>query len=257
MTIRQLLEHTSGAPNGSLELLLRHIEDPTSLEQQLEALGRDYADQEHIDAINDVPWTAPGQFVYSNAGYVALGMLVEEATGRSVEDLLRERVFGPAGMRHSSYPDEPGLNGPVLREDAWVGETWEGGWWDLDGFDPDVFSHAGAVVSTTADLAAFNEALLTGELVGPEVLQEMLTPTAASGFYGLGVYAVLDPCSTPEDPQLLWGHDGASFGTLSIVLGSADGTRQIAIGATGRDLSALVPRWDVGDLLVPALLATC
>src|SRR5699024_8929081 len=147
-------------------------------------------------------------------------------------------------------------NGPVLREDAWVGPAWEDGWLDLDGFDPDFFAHAGAAVSTTADLAAFNEALLTGELVGPEVLQEMLTPDPMNG-YGLGIYAVTDPCSTPEDPQLLWGHDGASFGTLSVVLGSTDGTRQIAIGATGRDISGPLPRWDFADLLVPALLATC
>lgn len=256
VTVRQLLDHTSGAPNGSVELLLRNIDDPTSLEQQLAAMSKDYTDQEHIDAINDAPWTEPGQFVYSNAGYVALGMLLETATGRSVEDLLRERVFAPAGMRHSSYPDDPGLNGPVLREDAWVGPGWEDGWLDLDGFDPDFFSHAGAAVSTTADLVAFNEALLTGDLVGPEVLQEMLTPNPMSG-YGLGIYAVLDPCSDPAAPELLWGHDGASFGTLSIVLGSTDGTRQIVIGATGRDISAEVPRWDFGDLLVPALLATC
>src|SRR5690606_26941911 len=70
VTIRQLLEHTSGAPNGSLELLLRNVDD-LSLEQQLAAMSQDYADQEHIDAINDATWTEPGQFLYSNAGYVA------------------------------------------------------------------------------------------------------------------------------------------------------------------------------------------
>ena len=258
VTIRQLLQHTSGAPNGTLELLMQHVTDPTSVEQQLAALGRDYADQEHIDAINAVPWTEPGTFLYSNAGYVALGMLLEAQTGRSVESLLQERVFGPAKMRHSSYPDDPGLNGPVLQEDAWVGPGWADGWLDLAGFDPEFFSHAGAAVSTTADLAAFNEALLTGELVSTELLQEMMTPVDGGGMlYGLGLYAVPDPCSSPDDPQLLWGHDGASFGTLSIVLGSTDGTRQISLGATGRDISSPQPRWDLGDVLVPALLATC
>ena len=90
----------------------------------------------------------------------------------------------------------------------------------------------------------------------PEPRAPRLVHATMTG-YGLGIYAVLDPCSTPEDPQLLWGHDGASFGTLSVVLGSTDGTRQIAIGATGRDISGPLPRWDFADVLVPALLATC
>lgn len=258
VTIRQLLNHTSGAPNGTMELLLRNMTDPNSIEQQLAAMSKDYADQEHIDAINDAPWTEPGQFLYSNAGYVALGMLLEAQTGREVADLMRERVFRPAGMRHASYPDEPGLNGPVLREDAWVGPIWEDGWLDLDGFDPDFFSHAGAAVGGTADLTAFNEALLSGELVDPALLAEMMTPVDGGGMlYGLGLYAVPDPCSDPAAPELLWGHDGATFATLSIVLGSTDGTRQVALGATGRDLTSLEGRWNLGDVLVPALLATC
>lgn len=258
VTIRQLLNHTSGAPNGTMELMMRHISDPGSIEQQLAALSRDYTDQEHIDAVNDVPWTEPGEFVYSNAGYVALGMLLEEQTGRDVADLLRQRVFTPAGMRHSTYPDDPGVRGPFLREDAWIGPGWEDGWLDLDGFDPDVFAHAGAVVSTSPDLTAFNEALLTGELVDTGLLQEMLTPVGGGQLlYGLGIYAIPDPCSDPAAPELLWGHDGASFGTLSIVLGSTDGTRQVAVGASGRDLTSLEGRWSLGDVLVPALLATC
>ena len=258
VTLRQLLSHTSGIPNGTAEILATQITDPTSWEQFLAAVSRDYADQDHIDVVNAAPWTEPGQFLYSNAGYVALGMLLEAQTGQSVEQLLRERVFRPAGMRHTSYPDEPGLRGPALHEDAWVGETLPGGWLDLEGFDPDIFAHAGAVVTTTADLVAFNDALLIGEPVDPALLQEMLTPQADGPLlYGLGIYAVPDPCSDPASPQLLWGHDGASLGTLSVILGSTDGERQVAVAATGRDLGSYPARWDLGEVLLPALLATC
>lgn len=258
VTVRQLLNHTSGIPNGTTELLLSQMEDRNSLEELLAALGRDYADQDHIDVVNAVAWTEPGEFLYSNAGYVALGMLLEAQTGRTVESLLRQRIFTPAGMRHSSYPDDPGLNGPVLREDAWVGPVWGDGWLRLAGFDPDVFSHAGAAVSTTRDLNLFNEALLTGRLVEPELLAQMLTPVEGAPMpYGLGVYAVPDPCAAPDEPAFLWGHDGLSFGTQSVVLGSVDGTRQLSLGVTGRDSSGPEPRWDLADVLVPALLATC
>ena len=53
-------------------------------------------------------------------------------------------------------------------------------------------------------------------------------------------------------------HDGATFGSLSLTFASRDGSRQVALGVTGRDLpldqDAL---YDINDALVPMLLATC
>jgi D-alanyl-D-alanine carboxypeptidase len=58
--------------------------------------------------------------------------------------------------------------------------------------------------------------------------------------------------------EYLYGHDGASFGTLSVNFTSLDGERQIALGVTGRnvtlDQDAL---YDFNDMLVPMLEATC
>lgn len=255
VTLRQLLSHTSGMPNGSQELLLLNL-GGGEVSDFLAAIGRDYTDQDHVDAVNAFPahWTEPGTFVYSNAGYVVLGMLLEARTGQSVEQLLREDVWGPAGMRHSSYPLDPGMPNPALEEDAWTGA----GWLELDGFDPDLFRSAGAVVSTTADLNAFTGALVSGELLDPALVEEMLTPvTSGLMDYGLGVYRLPDPCSTPEDPQWLYGHDGASYGTLSVAFTSADGSRQVSLGVTGRDISAVPGRVNVNEVLVPALLASC
>lgn len=254
VTLRQLLSHTSGMPNGTNELLALHVTGP-EWSDFLEAVGRDYTDQDHVDAVNAFPWTEPGQFVYSNAGYVVLGMLLQAQTGQSVEQLLRQDVWGPARMRHSSYPLDPGMPNPALEEDAWLGDP---GWLELGGFDPDLFRSAGAVVSTTADLNAFTDALVSGELVDPALVEEMVTPVTSDLMdYGLGIYRLPDPCSTPEDPQWLYGHDGASYGTLSVAFTSADGTRQLSLGVTGRDISSLEGRWNINDVLVPALLATC
>ncbi|AXH96719.1 serine hydrolase domain-containing protein [Ornithinimicrobium avium] len=253
VTLRQLLSHTSGMPNGTQELLLPNVEGP-EMSDFLAAIGRDYTDQDHVDAVNAFPWTEPGEFVYSNAGYVVLGMLLAARTGEDVGTLLREGVWGPAGMRHTSYPLDPGMPNPALEEDAWVGD----GWLELGGFDPDLFRSSGAVVSTTADLNAFTDALISGELVDPALVQEMVTPVTTDMLqYGLGVYRLPDPCSSPEDPQWLYGHDGATYGTLSVAFTSADGTRQLSLGVTGRDLSSLEGRWNINEVLVPALLATC
>ena len=147
------------------------------------------------------------------------------------------------------------MRGHALRESFWDGVQW----WSLAGFDPDVFSHAGAAVSTTQDLNIFTEALISGELFAPDLLPQMMGGSPLPTGYGLGVYAVPDPCVQPGEPQaLLWGHDGLSFGTSSVALTSSDGTRQFSLAVTGRNLSADPEGlWDLTDVLVPALLATC
>jgi D-alanyl-D-alanine carboxypeptidase len=75
--------------------------------------------------------------------------------------------------------------------------------------------------------------------------------------YGPGVYRVPDPCSSPEDPTWLYGHDDAAFGTISIALNSSDGERQSSLGVAGRNMtSGPEALYDLNDVLVPMLLTT-
>lgn len=262
VTVGHLLSHRSGMPTGTGPLLAARMTDPTSTEEFFAALGQDYSDADHVAAALATPWLFPPgtDFSYSNSGYVVLGMLLEEVTGRDLAHLLRREVFRPAGMRHSDYPDEPQSRGPFLVGAAYTGEP-GAEWTSLDDFDPDVFRAAGAATSTTADLLSFTDALLTGRLVQPGTVADMTTPrSAVAGFpeYGLGVYRIPDPCAPPETPAYLYGHDGASFGTLSVALSSPDGSRSLSLGVTGRNLTTDPEAlYDLNDLLVPMLLATC
>lgn len=252
VTLRQLLSHTAGTPNGTAELLLSEMQDPSSIDELVELLGDRYPDAQHVAAANAGAWTAPGAFSYSNAGYVALGVALEVATDRSVGELLEERIFRPLRMTQTEYPDTPGLRGAAMREAMWDGATWH----ELDHFDPTFFSHAGAVVSTTRDLSRFTEALITGEIVDPALVDEMVQPRSHGPMeYGLGIYRVPDPC---EPGAWLYGHDGGSMGTTSIAYTSADGARQLAFAVTGRDMSgAQPPLYDLSALLQPMLVASC
>lgn len=260
VTIEHLLSHRSGMPTGTDALLVARMTDPSSVDEFVAVIGQDYTDADHVAAALATPWLfEPGtDWSYSNAGFVVLGMLLEQVTGTDLEHLLRQRVFRPAGMRHSDFPDEPQVRGPFLVESAYVGEE-EGGWRGLGHFDPDVFGAAGAVTSTTADLLAFTDGLLTGRLLRPATVTQMTTPRSDVPIeYGLGVYRVPDPCAAPDAPAYLYGHDGASYGTLSVALSSPDGSRSLAVGITGRNLSAdPAALYDVNELLVPMLLATC
>jgi D-alanyl-D-alanine carboxypeptidase len=263
VTIEQLLSHRSGAPTATDWILALRMADPTSIDEYFEVMGQEVTPADHIEALRSAPWVAePGaRYSYSNAGYVVLGMMLEEVTGRSVERLLQHRVFAPAGMWQSAYPDDPGARGPFLHESAYTGPEGQG-WYDLDHWDPSLFDAAGAVTSTTEDLADFTEALVTGRLVDADTTADMLEPRtvgqADAPEYGLGVYRVPDPC---VPGGWLYGHDGASFGTISINLTSPDGERQVSVGITGRDIVYPVltdePLYDPTELLAGMMQATC
>ncbi|WP_413317751.1 serine hydrolase domain-containing protein [Agrococcus sp. 1P02AA] len=251
VTLRQLLSHTGGTPNGTVELLLASMEDPTSIDELVAVLGDRYPDEAHIAAANAGAWTPEGEYAYSNAAYVALGVALEEATGERVADLLEERIFDPLGLRQTSYPDQPGLRGNAMQEAMWDGQRWH----DLQHFDPTFFSHAGALVTSARDLSAFTEALITGEVVSPALLAEMLEPVTEATGYGLGIYRVPDPC-VPGD--YLYGHDGGAMGTVSVAYTSADGSRQVTFAITGMDRSGSPePLYDIAGVLQPMLAASC
>src|SRR6185437_15667301 len=71
----------------------------------------DYAEEEGPDPLEyetlwfDRPCYGPpgGEFHYSNAGYVLLGLIVEEVSGLSFVDAVRQQVFEPAGMAASGF----------------------------------------------------------------------------------------------------------------------------------------------------------
>jgi CubicO group peptidase (beta-lactamase class C family) len=83
--VRHLLSHTAGISN--------------SLYQQVD-LRKDYSEEELVKKIATIPLDFPpgSKWRYSNPGYVLLGVLVRKATGRFYGDLLKERIFEPAGM---------------------------------------------------------------------------------------------------------------------------------------------------------------
>ncbi|MCC2315524.1 serine hydrolase domain-containing protein [Cellulomonas xiejunii] len=258
VTLEHLLSHRSGLPTGSDVMVALRMTDLTSWDEFIRVLGEEYTDTEHVAAALATPWLfEPGtDWSYSNAGYIVLGMMLEEVTGQDLDALLRHRVTRPAGMRHTELPHEPRSHGPFLVGAAFTGP--DTGWYSLGHGDPDLFGAAGAVTSTTADLMSFTDALLGGRLVRPDTVADMVTPRSLTPLeYGLGVFRVADPCAPPGSGAYLYGHNGATYGTLSIVLSSPDGARSLAVGVTGRDLTSEKSVEDFNALLLPMALATC
>ena len=113
VTVGQLLNHTSGIPDYFSE----------EAESDYAALWRDRpcyrmtSIRDFLPLFENAPMKAPpGQgFLYSNAGFILLGLIVEELTGQEFREVVMERVIRPCGMTRTGYfaldalPDGAGL----------------------------------------------------------------------------------------------------------------------------------------------------
>jgi serine-type D-Ala-D-Ala carboxypeptidase/endopeptidase len=120
----------------------------------------------------------PGEsFEYSNLGVGLLGHVLALATGRSYEELVRERVTAPLGMTHTSIALTP-----WMRDHLALGHGPQGG--VVANWDITTLAGAGALRSTTLDMLKFLDANLhpeRGALGRPMALTQRERAPAGSG----------------------------------------------------------------------------
>ena len=98
ITIRQLLNHTSGMKNlGPTDLVgwIHHLGDPEV--NQVTLVGER---MQSYQALVSNPGTIGA---YSNAGYIILGAIVEVASGQPYEEFVRNRILKPLSMKSSDF----------------------------------------------------------------------------------------------------------------------------------------------------------
>ncbi len=218
ITIRELLDMTSGlydflddGDSTILDWLLHGNPDRTWAPTDLVAISTRHA-----------PKFAPGtSYEYCNTCYVLLGMIVERATGDSIANELRTRVFRPAGLRATSLDSTAAIAGRHAHGYEREGRSLV----DVSAINPSYAWAAGALVSTANDVARFYRALLGGKLLRPDLLAQMetLVPIAPNAGYGFGLLEVDLPCGRA------WGHDGAIPGYRTWALNSKDGKHQVVV----------------------------
>jgi CubicO group peptidase (beta-lactamase class C family) len=151
------------------------------------------------------PYRPPGEvFQYSNAGYIVLGLVIEQVTGASYAEAVRAEVFEPAVMAASGFfrLDEPVRDmaqGYLLRDSP--DAPWRTNIYSV----PVVGGADGGAFSTTADIDRFLRAYADGSLLG-DLTSTVLTPhvDAGDGFFeGYGVHLY---------PDGRWGHGGGDPG---------------------------------------------
>ncbi|ABS04097.1 serine hydrolase domain-containing protein [Kineococcus radiotolerans] len=231
VTVRQLLNHTSGLPSAP-------VFDTSSAQRLLDSVRRSWTPQERVAAALALPWTneAGAAFSYSNENYAVLGMLIEHVTGDDLATVLQQRVFTPAGMQDTSYPSDTSMPTDALRGYQFPDTGPGPGGLDTTEQEPSAWDAGAAVISTAPDLNAFFRALFSGELVSSEGVAQM-QQIGVEG-YGLGLLAGGDPCGTfpvpaGQTPELVFGQRGNGVGYRALALSSPDGQRQAALVWTG------------------------
>lgn len=194
ITIRQLLDHGSGLDDffGDDRYWSEIDADP----------NRVWKPQEMLNLIGPPPFTGFAPPKYSNTNYILLGMIIEAATRNSLEHELQARITSPLQLNTTYLPKR---------------DFTPGRWADNTFLSNSLYSSvwaAGAIASTSKDIAKWSQVLYSGNFLQPTSLKSMLTTEprriGQGGFrMGLGVWEI------KVDGSPAWGHGGSLYPFLS------------------------------------------
>jgi len=207
ITMRQLLNHTSGIADYFDQFVIQASSNPTLFLQE-------WQPEQLIGFLEGVePLFEPGaSWQYSNTNYILAGSIIEAVTGNNYGSELRSRIIDPLNLENTFISGEEEIPGGYIK-----------GYWDFDnnGTLDDLSitnlswaGSAGSLISNTEDLATFFDALLKDRtLLQPETLAQMLETIPVNlpnyNSYGLGI-------GTLESPTRFWyAHRGQTLGFRS------------------------------------------
>jgi len=172
ITIRNLLNHTSGLPD--YEDLMAAAEKRKGAPIWTDAHQiQDTEVLELLEQEKSGKFTPATQWSYSNSGYVVLGLVVEKISGKPLREFLRERIFAPLKMSQTvAY--QKGQNEVTDRA---YGHSKEGdAWKETDQSPTSATLGDGGIYSSLTDLAKWDEALAQHTLLSEKEMRPALTP---------------------------------------------------------------------------------
>jgi CubicO group peptidase (beta-lactamase class C family) len=202
VTVRNLLTHTGGGQTGS-------------------GLGPEHVTTKEVVArISKYPiqYETGTRYDYQTSGYNLLGAAIENVSGKSFDEYLRENLFKPAGMKDTGLDDVRRLWPNRVRGY----EVDRGEWVNAPFLDVSSRFGGGGLTGTVPDLLRWPAAAFGGKLLSPKWIDEMLKPfTSKSGrFTGLGdgdTYYTLGWMVQPVNGALALHAAGSQKGTETIL----------------------------------------
>lgn len=206
VTVRTLLSHTAGLTDG---LGYSGFEPGVQTQPIEESLTKASDADEGISGAVQVGIEPGSEFKYSGGGYTLLQLLVEEVSGQSFASFMKERIFEPLNMVHSSYTWEDSSSLQLAE------------FYNSDGTEAPHYSYtslaATSLYTSLSDLEIFFKVFLKGKddeingrnVLKSETLKMMREPHASTmgmDIWGLGTILY----APTENGDFIIGHDGKS-----------------------------------------------
>ena len=169
ITVEHLLSHSSG-----LSDYLDDLDDWKATDYLLPAAPQVLAETSGYLpelALRHQQFPPGKRFSYCDYGFILLALTIERVTGQSFRRVVRDRVFGPAGLTRTDYLRTDEL--PATAAMGYLGERRERtNIYHL----PARGNGDGGCYTTVDDLCLFWRALLAGRLISSELVDEMIQP---------------------------------------------------------------------------------
>lgn len=245
ITIRNLLNHTSGLPDYEDILMKQYPNTPEEkIPQILDAGVLKLLEQQSSGKF------PPGtKWEYSNSGYATLAMIVEKVSGKPFGQFLHERIFAPLNMANTlAY--EKGKN--EVPDRAYGHSKSDKGLQETDQSSTSAVLGDGGIYSSIDDLAKWDRALREHILLGEAEMQPALTPVHVTNglptseghnvSYGFGWF--LDPY---KSHRRMW-HDGETIGFRTTIQRFPDDNLTVIVLANRSDVNPEELALKVADL---------
>ncbi len=176
-TLAHLLTHRAGLPHDASWWRLPGL---TTTDQRRAAL---------LSLLSKPPLNKPGTvYAYSNAGYVLAGLMAEEVTGQSWEELMQQRLFEPLGMKSAGF-GPPGQSSSSRIDQPWGHRDNHGRLEAVQGDNAPCMGPAGTVHCSVPDWGKFASLHLRAaegkpRLLKPETFRTLHTPPPGSEYAG-------------------------------------------------------------------------
>jgi len=199
VTIGNLLNHTSG------------ISSYTEISEFWDISNMDYPKDSLVRLVerNDFLFEPNEELIYNNSAYFFLGLIIEKITGKSYDEFLKQEVFEPLGMHHTSYCS---INEIVKKKVT--GYNYSPSGFKQGGYQNHVWPYsAGSLCSTTEDLLIWMIALHNGKVLTAPMYQSLISPDTLNDGTAVSYAKGLVNFSNFSHKEI--AHGGAITGFLS------------------------------------------
>jgi CubicO group peptidase (beta-lactamase class C family) len=222
ITIHHLLTHTSGIP--SYTGLPNFFADVSRNPYKVADFVKKYAS-------GDLEFEPGSKFSYNNSGYFLLGAIIERITGKPYEQVLKENILDPAGMKNTGYDHHDTIlpkraAGYSKTADAYTNAAY---------LDMSIPYAAGSMYSTVEDLYLWDQVLYTDKLLSAQSKELMYKPFLEN--YAYGWVIVNTSFKQNDQPVQMIRHGGGINGfTTTIVRFPKEKNLIVLLDNTGQNV---------------------